>query len=151
MKKFFAAVLVLICMPVFAAEMIILFKDGRQMSFDTERIKAVVFSDTQAGGELDISGVWNNDVAEPITFLQNGNGVAGRYSPDNGEITGTMSGNVLNGFWIENSSNRQCAYPINGRYYWGKIQMVFSGNSFKGRWGYCEDEPSSPWNGTRRQ
>ncbi|GEM_PF-1040999 len=94
-------------------------------------------------------GVW--DTSEGVlTFTQIGSVVRGSYSQDNGKIDGTMNANVLDGYWVENSSNQRCSSAYNGSYYWGRIHFVFSGNTFSGAWGYCTANPDHPWTGKKR-
>lgn len=103
----------------------------------------------QGQSSQDISGLWKSSIA-PITFQQSGNRVSGKYSSDGGEIVGIINNNLLVGYWIENSSARKCSSAKNGRYHWGKIEFKFTGNSFTGKWGYCDGPPTEgSWNGSR--
>ncbi|NJL99173.1 MAG: hypothetical protein HC924_10360 [Synechococcaceae cyanobacterium SM2_3_2] len=95
-----------------------------------------------------IGGGWDTSEGQ-MTFQQQGSSVTATYTQDNGRIEGTMTGNVLEGFWSEDGSNRRCDTAINGRYHWGRIRFVFDGNSFQGTWSYCNDEPTLSWTGTR--
>ena len=95
-----------------------------------------------------VDGVWNTSEGQ-MTFQQQGSSVTATYTQDNGRIEATMTGNVLEGFWSEDGSNRRCDTAINGRYHWGRIRFVFDGNSFQGTWSYCNDEPTLSWTGTR--
>jgi hypothetical protein len=95
-----------------------------------------------------IAGVWKSSEGT-ITFQQAKSNVLASYTQDNGVIQGSMSGNVLMGYWIEDGSDRRCNTPRSGRYYWGRIRFVFNGSSFAGLWGYCDDEPSRAWTGNR--
>lgn len=99
--------------------------------------------------ELNIVGVWSTTEGE-INFRQQGNRVNGRYSKDNGEVVGSISNRMLRGYWIEDNSNRRCSSAKNGRYYWGVVEFQFEGDRFNGRWGYCNDAPTSSWSGQRR-
>ncbi len=98
---------------------------------------------------LSIAGMWDSTEGT-ITFQQVGANVTGSYTQDNGAFEGMISENVLTGYWIEDNSARRCDTPRNGRHHWGRIRFVFDGSSFQGLWGYCNDEPSSTWTGTRR-
>lgn len=84
-----------------------------------------------------------------MTLRQNDDRVTGKYTNDNGEITGTLYDATLDGFWIEDHSDRRCSSAKNGRYYWGRISFEFNNNGFSGTWGYCNDSPSRAWTGTR--
>jgi hypothetical protein len=96
-----------------------------------------------------IAGIWRSSEGT-ITFQQSGSNVSATYTQDNGVLEGSISGNVLTGYWIEDGSNRRCNTPRSGRYYWGRIRFVFDGSSFRGLWGYCNDEPARTWTGDRR-
>jgi hypothetical protein len=93
-----------------------------------------------------IAGVWDSSEGR-ITFQQTGSNIQATYTQDNGAIEGSMSVNTLNGYWIEDGSAARCNTPRNGRYYWGKIRFVFDDSSFRGVWGYCNNEPKSSWSG----
>ncbi len=97
---------------------------------------------------FDLSGTYSSSEGV-ITFQQNGDRVVGRYTNDNGELTGLMFGNIFEGFWIEDGSDRRCATPKNGRYHWGRATFTFNNKGFSGIWGYCDDKPSRSWGGTR--
>lgn len=97
-----------------------------------------------------IQGTWSSSEGD-ITFTQNGSKVRGRYNPqDNGEITGILKGSYLDALWIENHSARRCSTAKHGRYFWGKLQIRFEGDSFSGKWSYCDEKPSTPWTGQRK-
>jgi len=85
-----------------------------------------------------------------MVLRQSGTAVEGNYPEDRGEITGTLSGNILTGYWIEDASAQRCTTPKSGRYFWGRIRVVFDGNRFTGTWGYCEAEPMTGWSGTQK-
>jgi hypothetical protein len=76
--------------------------------------------------------------------------VRGTYTQDNGRIDGTMQGGILTGFWAEDGSDRQCATTRLNSRYWGRVRWTFARDRFTGTWGYCDDPPTRPWNGTRR-
>lgn len=97
-----------------------------------------------------IEGLWGSSEGE-IRFRQQGNRIAGRYPNDNGEIVGVLKNDTLSGYWIEDNSAQRCSTPKNGRYHWGRIEFVFSGNRFSGKYAYCDGELKSPWGGERKQ
>ena len=84
-----------------------------------------------------------------MVLRRSGTAITGNYPEDRGEIAGTMSDNILTGYWIEDASGQRCATAKNGRYFWGRIRAMFEENRFSGTWGYCEAEPMTPWSGTR--
>lgn len=97
-----------------------------------------------------IEGLWGSSEGD-IQFRQRGNQVVGHYNAnEHGEISGRLHNDLLTGYWIEDQSGKRCTSPRNGRYNWGRIELHFSGNSFSGKWGYCEDAPTSNWNGQRK-
>ena len=93
-------------------------------------------------------GVWESSEGR-ITVQQSGADVSATYTQDNGIIKGSLEGQVLRGYWSEDGSPRRCDTPRDGRYHWGRLQLVFDGSSFSGLWGYCYDEPSLKWTGQR--
>ena len=101
-----------------------------------------------------VAGLWDTNLDrphDPLTLAQEGNTVTGRYNAaENGQMIGTLSGNALDGFWIEDKSDQKCATARNGRYFWGRIQITFNGDTFEGKWGYCDSDPRSRWQGTRK-
>ncbi len=99
--------------------------------------------------ELNIEGTWGSTEGD-IRFRQQGNRVSGRYGSDNGEIVGSLTSQIMQGYWIEDSSSRRCSTAKNGRYYWGSIELTFDGDRFGGRWGYCNDPPTQSWSGQRK-
>jgi hypothetical protein len=105
-------------------------------------------SPTTSPSSISIAGVWKSSEGT-ITFKQLDSNVSATYTQDNGAVEGSISNNILTGYWIEDGSNRRCNAPRNGRYYWGRIRFVFDGSSFRGAWGYCDDEPSRSWTGNR--
>ncbi|MDD2500581.1 MAG: hypothetical protein PHN92_07160 [Geobacter sp.] len=119
---------------------------GRQVTPPSDRGEADPFAIND--GTL-LEGVWGSTEGD-IRFRQQGNRMSGRYTNDNGELVGTVNNDVLRGYWIEDHSNKRCSSPKNGRYFWGRIEFRFSGNSFSGRWGYCDDVLSGSWSGQRK-
>jgi hypothetical protein len=88
-----------------------------------------------------------------MTAVINGNQFTstyrGSYEGDNGRMAGTTNGNVFEGYWGENSSQRACDTERLGTYYWGRIRLVFSANRFVGQWSYCDLELGGEWKGIR--
>lgn len=90
---------------------------------------------------------WNS--SQGIVQLRQQNAkVRGDYNVnEKGQIVGDMQGNSLLGYWIEDLSAKRCATSLEGRYYWGRVTLTFSGNHFQGAWGYCNDAPTQAWTG----
>lgn len=97
---------------------------------------------------ITVAGTYNSTEGA-MTLRQQGDRITGRYGNDNGELTGVLYDQTMDGFWIEDSSARRCSTAKNGRYYWGRITMEFTDNGFSGQWGYCNDALTSAWSGTR--
>ena len=119
---------------------------GRQTAPPSDRGDADPFAISDGSS---LEGVWGSAEGD-IRFHQQGNRVSGRYTTDNGELVGSVNNDLLRGYWIEDHSNKRCSHPKNGRYFWGRIEFRFSGNSFSGRWGYCDDALSGSWSGQRK-
>ncbi len=118
-----------------------------------QHIKTIENMTTQTPtvSSVQVEGPWEFDGTD-LTLAQQGNQLTGKYTEDNGELIGRISGNVFEGYWIEDHSARKCASPNNGRYYWGKFRIEFEGNRLTGRWSYCEDKgfESRIWHGTKK-
>ena len=89
------------------------------------------------GFSQSISGVYNTDFKE-MTITQNGNKVTGTYKHQNGRVEGTLSGQTLTGFWVQDNGKGKFVFEFNSD---------FSG--YTGKWGYNDAAPASKWNGTR--
>ncbi len=62
---------------------------------------------------------------------------------DNGRIIGTVDGNTLVGYWIQDSGESPCEAERDGSLYWGSVRFV-ANDSFTeidGVWGLCDKEP----------
>lgn len=100
---------------------------------------------------VNVEGLWDFDGTD-LTLKQQGEKLTGKYTEDNGELTGNISGNIFEGYWIENNSAKKCSSPQNGRYYWGKFKIEFEGDRLTGRWSYCEDKDFQTriWHGMKK-
>jgi hypothetical protein len=71
-----------------------------------------------------------------------------------GKIDGkhSLAGQYV-GYWVQNTSSRNCAEERLGSYNWGRVDFRFSrdADSFDGFWSYCDDEPGfeNRWHGIR--
>jgi hypothetical protein len=92
---------------------------------------------------LNVSGDWYTELGK-MTLKQEFNRVTGTYEYGNGKIEGIISGYTLKGYWFEEPTY-ECPNDK------GKLEFDFSsnGNTFRGVWGYCEDEPQNGWIGVR--
>jgi hypothetical protein len=83
-----------------------------------------------------------------MTFSQNDMAVTGRYTQPAGRFTGELRGRRLSGYWRQAVSPRRCHRKLDDTFYWGRLQLEFTGpDRFTGRWSYC-DRPTVPGDGT---
>jgi hypothetical protein len=96
-------------------------------------------------------GIWDSYYGE-INFKPSPEssmlGIEGDYNRgENGKIylqfivnAPNGGGDIFNGVWVEDSSNETCESknPHDGRQNWGKIELIFLGDRFEGKWGYCD-------------
>jgi hypothetical protein len=93
-------------------------------------------------------GEWQTDFGM-MSLDRSGTMVEGNYEHNSGKISGSMERNILRGFWFQDRADTRCERPKNGTHYWGRLKFVFTGRTFTGSWGYCEDRPTADWNGHR--
>jgi len=84
------------------------------------------------------AGEWETGYGT-VVLLVSGSQVTGSYTRPPGRIEGTLSGNVLEGRWIQ--ADR-----------WGRmrLQLAADGRSFNGTWTESSGRGGGVWNGTRR-
>lgn len=65
-------------------------------------------------------------------------------------LKGSPSGLFI-GVWIEPVSARPCTTTVEKSPQWGRAVLKFdkTASSWTGKWGYCDDEPSHEWVGSR--
>lgn len=97
-----------------------------------------------------IAGSWTSSEGGGMIIKQDGSDIQGTYTLKEGVIIGKLTGNTVKGYWIQNSSGSRCATTRNNSYYWGIMELIFTDNSYSGKWGYCNGRPDSPWTGQRR-
>lgn len=110
------------------------------------------------------TGVWvsNNyykESAADFHFDLFGKTLVGTYNNEkedakiiNGAITHNLDKHtmIVNAFWVENKSNKECATLKDGSKYWGQLRLEFtSASAFVGRWGYCDDAPDRSFTGAK--
>lgn len=104
-----------------------------------------------AGAQPDywIAGIWKTSEGRMVIKHSHPD-VSGEYAQDGGRIIGTLDGQVLTGFWIENGSGVTCDTARDGSVHWGRIVFTFDEAfaSFAGKWGYCDQAPTRNWTGT---
>jgi hypothetical protein len=97
-----------------------------------------------------VPGVWQTDFGV-ITIGTDGYGTYDDFGEPS-HITFTHTDpQTIDGYWVEQSSQRECDTEMNGSRHWGRLHVVFDPafNTFRGVWGYCNDEPSTGWSGFR--
>ncbi len=100
----------------------------------------------------DATGTWDTDYGTMV-LEQNGSAVTGTYATDGGVILdATLKGRTLTGFWVEDASAADCGSAKDGRNFWGRISFEFDEDfkSFKGKWLWCDQDPTANWNGIRK-
>lgn len=117
-------------------------------------VTGITLANLQSAGTMtsvadtSIAGLWDSTEGR-LTLTVNGNNVSGTYPNDDGRITGVLNGNVLNGYWSETHSAKACPVTMDGRLHWGRIQFTFTGDTFIGKYGYCNDPLMYPWSGKK--
>ncbi|MGD0283064.1 MAG: hypothetical protein ABSB95_11955 [Dissulfurispiraceae bacterium] len=97
-----------------------------------------------------LSGDWTSSEGDSMTIHQTGNDFRADYNLKNGRIIGKLNGNSVEGLWIQDSSSRRCSYAVDNSYYWGNTRLNFTSQNYSGNWGYCSDEPSYVWSGSKK-
>jgi hypothetical protein len=110
-------------------------------------------ADVEENSGVTFAGSWNTDFGKMTLNVSNGQ-TSGTYTSDNGRVQGSVSGQILDGYWIENNSSRKCSTAKQDSFYWGRIKYTLepNGKNFKGQWSYCEDPitgSSAAWNGNK--
>ena len=58
----------------------------------------------------------------------------------------SRNGTVFEGYWVQESSGRECAVPINGSNFYGRVFFKLESEGFySGGWGYCNENPVYSW------
>ena len=111
-----------------------------------------------ADSSPNIAGVWQTTYGPlefTVTDIKDANGaVIGKaasapYKSEGGTVSGELKGATLVGHWHEPHSSQACATKRGGTLYWGRIEFTFNGDSYDGRWGYCDEKPERGWTGSR--
>ena len=101
------------------------------------------------------AGNWKGDYGPIVLFegkvLPRGKvDVIGGYA--NGVIKGVATRHRFTGiaFLLKGRSNKRCATPQHGSFYWARVEWTKVGSdTFFGYWGHCSETPSIKWNGIR--
>ena len=90
--------------------------------------------------------IWSNNQANELTGVY----INTKTDQMDGLINGTLDGDLLSGYWIQQTSQRRCAEQKFETYFWGRLEFSFdSDDVFSGRWGYCEGMVQRRWNGSK--
>jgi len=81
-------------------------------------------------------GRWNTNYGEVI-LQQSGSSVTGTYYNGTASIRGYLSGNVLEGDWVQTNGRGQLRFELAG-----------AGGYFSGTWGRTNNSDGGGWNGT---
>lgn len=94
--------------------------------------------------ECDFSGVWDTNWGE-MKLHQSGASVTGTYTWDKGKISGSVTDNVLSGWWSESPSYSP---PKDA----GSVELTFEDDcsTFSGTWGYGNEERTGTWTGATK-
>lgn len=96
-----------------------------------------------------VNGTWSTRYGE-MRLTQTKDVVAGTYEGGRSMVTGILRDRVFEGIWFKPRSGRACPTEREGTRYWGRLRFRFvNDTSFEGAWGYCGDEPTESWTGTR--
>lgn len=96
----------------------------------------------ESTGASKLTGTWSIEFGDTMVVSQGTPEFKARFNFKDGRIIGTVNDNTMTGVWVQSSSKSKCSEKKDGSYYWGEIKLVFSGNSYTGVWGYCEEEPN---------
>jgi hypothetical protein len=95
----------------------------------------------------DWSGKWSTNWGPMELHQLSGPDITGNYEHDEGQIRGTVTGNVLSGTWTEVPSRQP---PQDA----GEFELTMAGdcNSFTGTWRYdASGEMAGSWDGQRKE
>ena len=105
----------------------------------------------QSFGGISVAGNWssNDGTIGSLVITQSGSSVSMKYAHRNGRVIGQLQGNVFDGYWTQDMSGRFCMNRQYDSSYWGKMVLTFNGDSYTGKWGFCNDAPGSAFQGQR--
>jgi hypothetical protein len=102
-------------------------------------------------GTINVAGTWtsNDGSIGSLTISQSGSSVNMKYSHSNGRVVGQLRGNQFEGYWMQDFSGRHCSNSQYNSSFWGRMILTFTGDSYSGNWGFCDDAPASRFQGNR--
>jgi hypothetical protein len=79
----------------------------------------------------------------------------GDYPKYQGRVFGRLadSGRSMRGIWVQPKGDHECKSERYGTTAWGHFVFTYGGRpgpgaQMAGSWGYCDEDPHRPWNGT---
>ena len=95
---------------------------------------------------------WKDDEGDNMVLEVQPDSFTGIY--DGGRLNGTLQKNgSYAGFWMQDTSEQECADKKNGTTFWGRFEFTFDAKRrhFKGVYSYCDAKPaaSDTWDGDR--
>ena len=99
------------------------------------------------------SGTYTKGTNAPMSFICPAyDDCTGYYEGNRSwvRLKGSPSG-LFVGLWIEPFTIRTCDTTVEKSPHWGRVVLKFGETacSWTGKWGYCDDEPSHEWVGSR--
>lgn len=114
------------------------FNEGKGNNFKGVKLNTPFSLKTVTDVNLkSFTGIWYSDYGT-ILFNQDGAKLAGTYDSNKYSISGTVSGRMFKGNFIEGASRGEI-----------ELELLPDGLTFEGQYRYDGDEEWSPWNGTR--
>jgi hypothetical protein len=102
-------------------------------------------------GGINIAGNWTStdDSFGSLAVLQSGSNINLKYPKRNGRAIGQLQANVFDGYWIQDFSGRRCSHSQDNSFFWGRMILTFTEDSYTGKWGYCDDASGTGFQGNR--
>lgn len=112
-------------------------------------VLAETLEDTAANG---LTGAWTCEFGDTMLIDTATPEFKARFNFKQGRISGDLQGGVLEGLWIQGNetSRGRCKEKRDGSTDWGRIKLTFTGDSYKGKWGYCDGNLSYKIAGKRK-
>jgi hypothetical protein len=109
---------------------------------------------TAAQADDEFAGDWRTNMGA-MRLDQDGDRVNGTYEMKGGRVRGHVEDNSLTGIWTQDAADHRCFEERMGSRYWGRFRLTLNddGDSFSGRWSYCDDAFGSggDWTGERHR
>ena len=94
-------------------------------------------------------GKWATDF-RTVSFAEAvGGQMRGTFDLNGGRIIGEVRGDIFEGYWIQDRSERTCNAVLDNSRNWGHVTLRVFGDRLAGRWGYCDEAYHANWDGKR--